>query len=827
MPLRRTWQAVGQDMRDAIRALRATPATTLFIVGTLALGIGAVATMFGFVNRLFFQPPPHVVDPDRVARLFFHYDEPGAPRATRSQWFACVHDRLRGEVTSIEQAAGYSRFQVSIGAGADAAAARAVVVSSGFWAALGPRPAVGRFFADREAMPAASSRLVILGHGFWQERYGGDRDVIGRTLRVRGETFEIIGVTPRGFRGIELEDVDLWLPLSGYTLTGRRWEPDTELSHVVRLREGVTVQRADADMSRVLADVVDDRLGCDRPAGATPPAARLSVSAGPLGAGVGSDMSPTADARVVIWLVGVAALLLAVACANVAGLLLLRALHRRREVAVRLALGMSRRRLAARFFIESAMLAMLGGVAACAVVAWGGEWISRVLLPNAGWNPGDFIDLTVIVFAAGCVLATTLLAGFVPLLQVRADPVLALQHASRTTSRRGRLHTALLVSQVALSAVLLVGAGLFLRSLHNIRGLDLGLEPEDVVVVNVDFAGTGRSPREVAAFYERALERVRSLPGIQQASLATSIPLRSARAKSIRPLTRAESITAPSGDATYGNAVTPGFFATAGTRIIEGRDFFPRERDAAAVVIVNDALARVGWAGRSPIGDCVVIDDRQACATVVGVVANARRFFLREPAALLFYEPLRRDDEELARGALFVRVAPGAREAVATVTHTMQTLAADLPFVRVRRLADALDPQTRPWRLGAAVFTLFGSLAALLAAIGLYGALSSAVSQRRREIGIRIAVGAGVADVLGLIGGQGLGVAVMGIAAGLAISLASGKWIAELLFDVSPRDPLVFIAVAGLIVGVAVASAIVPAWRATRVDPVAALRAEP
>jgi predicted permease len=536
-------------------------------------------------------------------------------------------------------------------------------------------------------------------------------------------------------------------------------------------------------------------------------------------------MRVIAEARVAVWLVGVAVALLGVACANVASLLLLRALRRRREIAVRLALGMSLRRLATQLFMESGMLAALGGLAAVVVAVWGGAWMNRVLLPTLAWAPAATVDVSMLALIAACVVGTAFLAGLAPILQAPADPLGGLQEgAARTTARRGRLHRTLLVAQTALSVVLLTGAGLFLRSLHNIRSLDLGLDPDNVLVATVDFTGT-RTGREAAAFYERALERVQALPGVERASLATSIPLRSARAGSLRPAGRAERLTAPGGDVTYVNYVTPGFFATAGTRVVEGRDFLPHERNDAAVVVVNEATARAGWPGRSPVGECVEVEGGGPCATVVGVVENARRFFLREPAALLFYRPLPRDADDGGR-ALFVRVARGDRGVGVAATRAIQALEPGLPFVHVQTLGDALDPQIRPWRLGASVFTAFGALAVLLAALGLYSALSYAVMQRTREIGVRVAVGARPSDVVQLVVGDGLRLALAGVLVGTTINLAAGRWIASLLFEVSPRDPAVFGAVGASLLAVALLAALVPSRRATRVDPVVALRSD-
>jgi len=820
--LRRWWDSTLQDARYAARALRASPLTTGSVVLTLALGIGALASMYGLRHSLLFQPPPHVAEPERVKRLFFHYQEPGASY-TSSRWYACVVDRLQAEASTIQHAAAYTRFEVSVGAGADAARARVVVVSAAFWPALGTRATLGRVFADDEARPRAGPRLALLSHAFWQQRFGGAPDVLGRTLRIRGEPFEIIGVTPDGFRGIDPYEVDLWLPLSAYTLSGREWESDTWLSYVVRLEPRVAPAQADAELSRVLSDVVDDDAPCERTA-AAPRAARLSVTAGPLASGLGGNMQLTPEARVAPWLVGVAVALAGVAGANVVGLLLLRALRRRREIAVRLALGASPRRLATQFFIEGALLALLGGLAAVAVVSWGAASLNRLLLPSLAVEPVATLDPSMFLLTASCVIGAGVLAGLAPWIQVPVAPLVAMREGGASTGRRGRLYRTPLVVQIALSVVLLIGFGLFVKSLHNIRSLDLGFDPDDVLVATVDFAGTNRTGREVAAFYERALQRVRALPGVEHASLAKSIPLRSARAGSIRPMGRTERLAGPGGDAPYVNYVVPGFFETTGTRVIEGRDFLPNERDAS-VVVVNEATARAGWPGRSAVGECVDVEDGGPCTRVVGVVENARRFFVRESPALLFYRPLPRQADDGER-ALFVRVAADDWDTRATVTRALRELEPDLPFVRTQMLGDALDPQIRPWRLAVIVFTAFGGLTLLMATLGLSGALSYSVAQRTREIGVRVAIGARRSDIVRLVMGDSLRVALAGTIIGTAIGLAAGRWIGSLLFDVSPHDPAVFAAVSAALLATALLAALFPARRATRVDPVVALRAD-
>jgi putative ABC transport system permease protein len=467
---------------------------------------------------------------------------------------------------------------------------------------------------------------------------------------------------------------------------------------------------------------------------------------------------------------------------------------------VRFALGMSRRRLASQLFIESSVLATLGGVGAIVVLVWGGAWINQVLLPDLAWDALGTTDRSILVLIGACVLGTGFFAGLAPSLQGQSVLLIALQEgAARATARRSWLHRTLLVSQVAVSVVLLTGAGLFLRSLHNVRSLDLGLDTDNVLVATVDFVGSGRTAREIGVFYERALERVQSIPGVERASLAMHIPLRSARAGTITVPGIGNLLDGPSRrEAPSLNYVTPGFLATTGTRIVAGRDFLPHERDGGRYVIVNEVMARAGWGKRSPVGECVGVDRGGACATVVGVVENARRFLIKEPAKMQLYRPLARNSDEGAR-ALFVRVGTDDRTTGPAVARAIQAMEPDLPFLRVRMLGDALDPQIRPWRLGASIFTAFGVFAALLASVGIYGALSYAVTQRTREIGVRLAVGAQTWDIVRLVIGDGIGVVLAGLVLGVTINVAIGHWIASLLFEVSPRDPAVFTAVGVLL----------------------------
>ena len=537
-------EAVLQDLRYAIRAMRRAPAFAAITVLTIAIGVGAATSMFGIMRNLLLAPPPHVVMPERVFRL--HQVFPGEDGS--DDIFAGTsypfYEVLASRSKSLDAVAAYTGRELAVGTGPDARLVRATLVSAGFWKALGPRPIAGRFIEDAEAHPATGSRVVVLGHAFWRRQYAGRSDVLGNTLRIREQPYEIIGVAPRGFRGIELADVDLWLPLFAEADGSDRhakWHTAAtsyNVTLVAQLKEQVAAEQASAELSSLYSGFMLDAYGPKTFADPTRNDAfrernrRARTLLGPVTGGLGSDLRPIAEARVTKWLVGIAFLLLGIACSNVAGLLLLRAVARRREIALRLALGVSRTRLALQLLTESSLLALVGGVCALFTVMWGGAWLQRTILPAMAWEPISALELSVVSVAALCVFAAAILAGMAPLWYARTDGVTALREGIlRGPGRRPRLLAGLLAIQGALTVVLLVGAGLFLRSLHNAQTEDIGLDRDNVLAVQIDFGGTGRSATDVATFFEQALERAAAVPGVTHASLTAVTPLRGARAR--------------------------------------------------------------------------------------------------------------------------------------------------------------------------------------------------------------------------------------------------------------------------------------------------------
>ncbi|MGB7217323.1 MAG: ADOP family duplicated permease [Vicinamibacterales bacterium] len=823
------------DLVYTFRGFRRNPAVSVTAILTIAIAVGAVTSMFSVTRNLLLAVPPHVAAPDHLFR--FYQEFPPEDRGGASKPFAQTsypfYEVLTEHAQQLEGVAAYSDVDLAAGTGPDARMTHAVMVSAGFWHTLGVRPVAGRLMLDKEAHPATGARVVVLGHAFWQSRFGGRFDAVGETLRIKGQPYEIVGVAPPGFRGVELADVDLWLPLfasedgSGGPVTWHTFGASYSLKLVARLKANVSVEQASAELTALQRTFLQDTYGpmfrdpsrLERYRGAR-------ALLGPLTGGLGDDLRPIREARVTQWLLGIAVVLVTIACSNVAGLLLLRAMRRRREIAVRLALGVSRARLARQLFTESTVLALVGGMAALLAVLWGGAWLQRTILPAMAWEPAGLLDPRILAVAGLSTLAAAFAAGVAPFVYAKAAVLPSLQDGPLAgSSRRPRLQSALLLAQGALSVTLLIGAGLFLRSLHNVETLDVGLARDEALVVQIDFSGSGRSNGDVTAFFERARERVSVLPGVVQASLSLTVPLRGARGGGVVRLPgRAEAITGPRG-VPFVNYVTPGFFQATGMRMLEGHEFFETDRGGGSVIVVNKTMAGLGWGDQSPIGQCVYLLRRETCTTVVGVVADAVMFnIVGEAPHPYYFAPLAPNGN--GPRALLVRTATGAAPMDAALRRALQELDSDLPFVSIETLDEALNPQIRSWRLGAAVFTAFGVLAMTLAMVGLWSSVSYAVSQRTREFAIRLAMGAEPTALLRLVLLDGLRNAAVAIAAGVTIAAFASRFIADLLFNVSPRDPVVFGATAVAVLAVAAAASLLPAWRSTRIHPADVLRTD-
>ena len=835
--LRERLDALAHDIRFSLRGLRRRPTFTLAVVLTLALGIGANTTMFDIVDRLMLRPPAFLDAPDRTGRVYVWTTSQQGEEAARWMQYRAFLDLSEG-ARSLSHAAAVTTNEYVLGEGEAAREERVTLASGRFWSLFEARPDVGRFFGPADDALPAGQPVLVLSHAYWQSRYAADPRVVGRTVRLGRTIFTIIGVAPREFNGVELEPVAGWIPMSAGAneqfgtrsvgFPGERWYQTygiTWIEMVARRKAGVTVEQANAELTtayrRTYATVAAQYPSRRRALEAARPRAELAP--------ILPDRGPAGrpEAKVAVWLAGVALLVLLIACANVASLLLARAVERRREVAVRLALGVSRARLLGQALLEGGLLALLGGALGIAAAYVGGGILRGVLLPELGAGgaaPGGAVDGRVFAFALAASLAAGLLSSLVPALHAsRSDVANVLRSGTRGSGgRRARLRTGLLVAQGTLTMLLLVGAGLFVRSLHNVRALDVGYDAGRLLYLSMDLRGTELEPAEREALRERLRERAAALPQVEAAAITLTVPYR---------MVIGEVIRVPGVDSTRLpqwftlNAVSPDYFRAAGTRIVRGRGFAEADHAGAApVVVVSEATARAIWPGQEALGRCLKVGaDTAPCAEVVGIARDVRLSLQQGPAEHVYVAAAQGRYE---RAGLYIRMRGEARRDSESVRRELQRLMPGQSFIRALALQDVVDPTFRSWQLGATMFTIFGLLALLVAAVGLYSVIAYTVAQRTRELGVRIALGARSADVLRLVVGEGLRVAALALVLGAGLAVLAGRWVKPLLYQVSERDPATFALVAATLLVVAVAASLVPALRAARVDPSVSFRAD-
>lgn len=812
-------EAWWRDLAYAARSLRRTPGVTITIILTLALGLGVNAAMFSLLDTIFLRPPAGVANPDQVHRVWTEIRFRAGPRYWPGYDYQ-QYEALREGLADAATTAIYRYGSLRLGTGAGARSIRAEWTSTDYFRLLGVRPALGRFFSEEEDRLGAAIKVVVVSHDFWEHELQADPSAMGRTIVLGGEAHTVIGVAAPGFRGVDLDATDLWVPLASMPPGRTPWWTNPNVNGfqiLLRRHPSVTVAQ------------IDERATLAVRRGTTNPVLVDSTTLTRTGA-INAARGPgqlDQEIQIATRLGGVALVVLLIACANVVNLLLARAVQRRREVALRLALGISRARLARLVLSESVMLAVAAGVAAIVAAQWGGAALRGLLLPDVDWSQAP-VDWRVALAALGLTVLAGLTAGAIPALQSGATD---LNEVLKSGAREGhvvrsRLRGALMVVQAALSVVLLVGAALFVRSLSNVRGLDLGFDADALVFGSVTF--DLRDPQRdslTPARMARVRERLHSLPGVQSTALAHMRPFWGFSTVEYFPETDTIANKKPMG--MYW-AVSPEYFSTAGTRILEGSGFPSGGAGAPPSVIVNTAMARTLWSNETALGRCIRFGDPgAACYRVVGIVETAQWDGVIGEATPQFYLPIDNMPIDIRTGReVAVRTTAANMPAVVSALRTAieQEFPGGIPVVTP--MARALEPHYRPWRLGATLFTLFGLLAALVAAVGVYSTVSYAVSQRTHEFGVRLALGAQFGHVIRHVLGNGLRTVVIGIAVGVALALAAGRLVASLLYGVAPNDPVAISLVVGLLLVVATFAGLVPAWRAARVDPVTALRTE-
>ena len=839
----------GQDVRYAARGLRLRPGFAAMVILTLSLGIGANVTMFSILDRLLLRAPSHIVDVDRVVQVHSRWVR--SPNVQSSHPYVLYKDFLAG-VSEFEQVAVTTPSSVvdreyyPLGRGNSATRIPGAQVSASYFKLLGVRPHRGRFFQEDEASETNPQQVAVIGYGFWQRQFGGRDDAIGTSLELGTSRYTIVGVAPKGFTGVELSDIDVWIPIAAANglrfAKGADWATTRNsqwLSIIARLKPGASIERAAAQATAVFRAGERERVTA-----ATNPSPRFRASPDSQSIELSSILpgksikafglsARSAEMRVSQLLAGVAFIVLLIACANVANLLLVRALGRRREIAVRLALGVRRARLVRQLLVEGMLLSIIGGAGAMLCAQWSSGFIRTMLLGESSWS-GSAIDLRLMAFTAVAAIGTGLLTSLLPAMQAsRPDLTSALKAGAREGGgARSRTRSVLLAGQAALAIVLLAGAGLFVRSLKNVTATPLGIDIDQVLVAGVAHASVGMSNAEAREVFRQVTARATGIPGISAA--ATSVGLSFGMGWGTRIIVPGREAPKETNNPSQ-YAVTPDYFKVLGIRLVDGRLFTDSDRAGSELVtVINETAARTFWPGQSPIGQCVKVGaDSMPCTTVVGIVSNARRQRLVEQPTSMIYRPLDQlDPSEYDRSVTFfgfsfiARTTRKPSTVAEPLRRLIQSAGPSMPYADVRPLSDRLGRQTRSWTLGATMFSIFGALSLLLAAIGLYSVVAFTVAQRVHEFGVRVALGATGSHLLRLTVIRGVMPVVAGIGAGLGIALVGSRLVEGLLFGTSPRDPVVFISVSATLLLVAGAASLVPALRATRVDPMLALRSD-
>lgn len=817
-----TWiDRIRQDSAYAIRGLKRAPGFAAAVVLTLGLGIGVNAAMFTLLDRIFIANPDGVVRPNEIRRLYPEYANSfGAGRIVAQGADFPKYQAFRQALDSSVALAAYTAADsVVVRDGTTRLNGYRSLITPGYFELLGVKPSLGRFFTSDEQDIATPTPLIILSDAFWRRAFNADRGIIGRHLLVGPTRYTVIGVAQPGFAGIDLWATDFWTPANmhpprgnngdvWYRSFGRPWRMIARIPSASAEEQLLTIG------TNAIRPVKIEHLGYD-------PTVR--VVSGPIIEALG-PVKRQSTVTLATRIAGVTLIVLILAVTNVMTLLLMRASRRAREIAVRRALGVSRARLIEQLTVESLALSLASGVGAVLFALLSRAWLRHFFMPDVHWgNAGDATRLTAGVFTVSVIVG--MIGGFAPGWRaMRPDLTTALRNGARGDSRSGmRLRSALLAMQVALCAVLLVGAGLFVRSFDNVRSIDLGYSGQDMFFASPIFDDPDGHAAEVRTRIGDIARQLRASGDVAAVGYATMLPMGGASFAGIYVPGR-ESVVGGT-DGPSSQTISPGFVAATGLTLEQGRDF--TDADATGhVALVSHALARTLWPGESPIGKCFMIGTRTSpCTTVVGVVTDVHRMQVIEPPTLQYYVPLPVTDQN--GRYLIVRASPGHETAAIRATQQLfRQNVTELVGLRIRTLDNLTEYQERPWRLGATLFTMLGVLALIVAGIGVYSVMAFRVSHRLHEMGVRIALGARRVDIVDLVLGDGLRVVIIGAVAGLVSAMLLGRLVASLLFGVVPADPSALLAAGTTILVIAAVACVIPGWRAARVNPVDALKSE-
>ncbi len=804
-----------QDLRYGARTQVKNPGFTLIAVITLSLGIGANTAIFSLINAVLLRALPFP-QPERIMTI---WEEDHADVIARQGFAAGNYSDLKAQQTVFAQIAALTRSEMNLtGDGEPEKLEGVAVFEPEVFDILGVKPAAGRLFMPGEYVRGAN-RVVLISRSFWQQRFGGAADAIGKELTLNDEKFVIVGVLPANFQFLN-PAASFWAP-AGYSQRMLAYRLGHGLTVIARLKPDVAKAQAQAEVKTIMR-----RIAQDHPV----EAGRLSAVVQPLREYLTGD----AQRPLLVLFVAVAFVLL-IACANLASLLLARATTRRKEIAVRLALGAGRLRIMRQLLTESALLASAGGLCGLMVAVWSFALL-RQLIPSGLAGAATLgLDGQALAFTMALSLLTGVLFGFAPAWQAtRIDVNEALKQSGARSGGGGRrLQNALVVAEVAMALILTVGAGLLIQTFYRLRQVDVGFRVENTLTLQTRLPrGRYMDHAKRTAFYQQTLERVRSLPGVVSATYASRQPLTSLRG--IYTLT-IEGRSAQGGSAMESDhrQISLEYFATLGIPLRQGRVFDERDTlQTEAVAIINETMARQYWPGENPIGKRFAVDEDGIPAshalTIVGVVGDVKHRGLENDVWPEFYMPHAQVDYNSYSipSYLIVRTAGDPMSLAAAVRQAIHSVDPDQPAAEIRTVESLLDGMAAQQRLRMTLLASYAGVALLLAAVGIYGALAYFVTQRSSEIGVRMALGAQAGDVLRLVLRRGMGLALAGVGIGLITSFAMTRLMKALLFGVSATDPMTFGLTAMTLALVALLACYIPARRATKIDPLVALRCD-
>ena len=814
---------IRQDVAYAWRGARRAPGVVVAVVLTLGLGVGMNGAVFAVLDRVFARPPSGVAAPNDVRRLYLESRQPPLKETNVRGWMGYLEYRTLAHVFgSLPVATFTSGDSVTIDAPTEVTARRAHV-SANFFSVLGVRLRLGRPFTDDEGRPDVPTHVAVISEQLWRRVFAGDPEVIGRSIRIDGDSFTVIGVA-HDFYGINLDRVDVWTPLGMIPtppVDGKRWYEPGGFAYiflaVARIPSGTNVSAiesaAAAELNatiqgnhEIVSRVIDRHI--------------IETVEAP---------NDKTDVSVSLRIAAVAVIVFLIACANVANLLLLRGGMRGREIAIRRALGVSRRRLAGQVFVESLFVALLAAGAALVVAYMGGTLLRRLLFPSIHWA-GGVVDFRLMAFIAVAAVAAGILSGVAPAMAA-ADPDMMslLRRGPQDLGKGGaRLRSALVVVQTALCVVLIAGATLFVRSLRNVEAIGVGYDLSEVAFAS-RIGGIHEAKDSLLTVSRRFAEiaaTMRAYPGVRSTAVAAMAPLRGTMGMRVF---RQGSDSAIKLDGTFPifSAVSRDFFSTAGVALVEGRTFTDEDfSEPNPVIVVDRRMASQLWPGRSPLGACLVLREETApCSRIVGVVEDVHVSAIVEKPYPRYYIPL--TTFAAPAPSILIRATPRALPAaLAELRGRVASAVGSRRRVYATTLAQIVEPQLRPWLVGAELFTGVGVLAIIVAAVGIYSVASYGMRMRTHEIGVRIALGARMADIFALAARSGLLTLLVGTAVGIAIALALARFVASLLYGVKPTDTATLVGAAVVLLLVGIGAALVPAWRASQIDPMQTLNSE-